>query len=250
MKKYLAPILALSLALPIIGFAHVTSSPAHMATHSNTVSTQSGKNTVQSAKKRVLSGELKLKRNQIQQRTQSGSTWTGRIIPTTWSFSGTIKKPVVKSTFETAAERQRQREADLEAQHKEQQEQEDRQRAIKAAYDAKMKAEEQERIELLQQRQPGESIENYCARADRQWFLNSRIRVDTVQKCIDKLKKQIRRVARGISNNRRSATEQTLRRLCNEEYQKTGNIPTFCEGYVTRTWSGNTQTGGTLTATR
>lgn len=73
-----------------------------------------------------------------------------------------------KSRLETAAERQRQRQADLDKQHKEQQEQADRQRAIKAAYDAKKKAEEEERQAALRYMQPGETIESYCARAETQ----------------------------------------------------------------------------------
>ena len=112
----------------------------------------------------MLSGESRLKR----QNSMSGKTLSGRTLPPLDSFSGVIEKPKVKSRLETAAERQRQRETDLENQHKEQQEQEDRQRAIKAAYDALKQAEEKARQAELEKRQPNESIEEYCARAERQ----------------------------------------------------------------------------------
>lgn len=115
MNTYFLPVLIATLSIPLIGFAHVTLSTSHMATH-NTVNTQSGKNNVQPIKKKVLSGELKLKRLQNLQKNMSGSTSSGRILPTTGSFNGSVKKPVVKSSFETAAERQKKREAGLDNQ--------------------------------------------------------------------------------------------------------------------------------------
>ncbi len=241
------------LSIPLIGFAHVTSSPSHMATHTNTVSTPSTKSIIQPVKNRVLSGELKLKRAQNQQRTQSGSTWSGKITPGIWSFNGIIKKPVVKSTFETAAERQRQRQADLDNQHKEQREQEDRQRAIKAAHDALKQAEERARQAELEKRQESETIEAYCDRANRQWFLERRLRVKSVNDCITRLK-SFEKVGRKIvANQMKEAMERKrfgdrLKKLCIEEYTKTGKVPEYCANVVLpSSWSGNTQSGGTLT---
>lgn len=113
-------------------------------------------------------------------RSQSGKTQTGTTRNRV-SVSGEIARSAnhanmyaikeaarPKSLFETAVERQHQREADLNKQHEEQRQAEERQRAIKAAYDAQKRAEEEERQAALRHMQPGETIESYCARAETQ----------------------------------------------------------------------------------
>ena len=107
------------------------------------------------------------------EQSQTGSTKTGtgrtnRDIASKTNVNAIKEVARPKSRLETAAERQRQREADLDAQHKAEQESADRQRAIKAAYDAQKRAEEEARQEALRYRQPGETIESYCARAQTQ----------------------------------------------------------------------------------
>lgn len=203
-------------------------------------------------------------RNTFIIQSQSGKTQTGTT--RNWvTVSGEIVRSInqanidaikdvarPKSRLETAVERQRQRQADLDKQHEEQRAEEDRQRALVAAWEAKKKAEEEERQAALRYMQPGETIESYCARAQTQWFLKSFINRNTVQECIDKIKAR-KRLARRIVRERsksNSSIERTLSKLCKEEYQKTGNIPTFCEEYVTRTNTGTTQSGGTLTTSR
>jgi hypothetical protein len=254
MNTYFLPVLIATLSIPLIGFAHVTLSTSHMATH-NTVNTQSGKNNVLPIKKKVLSGELKLKRLQNLQKNMSGSTSSGRILPTTGSFNGSVKKPVVKSSFETAAERQRQRQADLDNQHKEQQEAEDKQRAKVAAEDLKKAREERARLAELQKQQDNETIEAYCARAERQGFLKSKWNVDTLQQCIDKLNglkrlwKRIMDQAMENAAKKRKALEDALKKRCLEAISHNRPVPAACRKLSSGTstsGSGMTQTGGTL----
>lgn len=107
------------------------------------------------------------------EQSQTGSTKTGtgrtnRDIASKTNVNAIKEVARPKSRLETAAERQRQREADLDVQHKAEEESADRQRAIKAAYDAQKRAEEEARQEALRYRQPGETIESYCARAQTQ----------------------------------------------------------------------------------
>jgi membrane protein involved in colicin uptake len=226
-----------------------------MAMHANT---QSGKNIVPPIKKKVLSSEIKLKRLQNLQKNMSGSTSSGRVVPPIGSFSGTVKKPVVKSSFETAAERQRQREADLETQKEEESKAADEQRARKNADDLKKAAEERARQAELQKQQDTETVEAYCARAERQGFLKSKWNVDTVQQCIDKVNarkrlwKQIMDRAMDNAAKKRKTLEDALKKRCLEAIWGNRPVPAACRRFSSAGSSSSwtTQSGGTLTTTR
>lgn len=258
MNRILVLWIIVSFALPFSALAVINTSNIWSIKSKNTDSTQTWRtlpNTLNYLKKRkVVSGERIIPSIPTDiKSTATGSSGSGnsRNLGTLANRNALKEAARPKSQLETAVERQKQREADLEKQKKEQREEEDRKRALVAAWEAKKKAEEDERRALLQQRQPNETIASYCARADNQWFLKTVLKYNSVQECIDKITsrtKILRKVVSRSTSNKRDTTSSTLRRLCNEEYAKTGNIPTFCEGYVTRTGSGGTTgTGRTLT---
>ncbi len=207
-------------------------------------------------------------RNTFIIQSQSGKTQTGTT--RSWvTVSGEIVRSInqaninaikdvarPESRLETAAERQRQRQADLDKQHKEQQEQADRQREIKAVYDAMKKAEEESREKERQKRQPNETIEAYCSRAMTQGFLNTKWKVNTTEECITKLK-NLEKVGKKIIENRlkenmeNKRLGQRLKKLCTEEFIKTGKVSEFCtQIFSQNTGSSRTQSGGTLTTSR
>ena len=195
------------------------------------------------------------------ERYETGSTKTGtgktRNIITGLNINAVKESARPKSRLETAAERQRQRQADLDKQHQEEQEQADRQRAIKAEYDAKKKAEEDARKTELQKQQDNESIEAYCARAERQDFLKSKWKVETIQQCIDKLnalKRLWKRIVQaGLKEaQRKKELSNKMKARCLDAITHKTPLPAYCSRTTENWWSltGSTTWTGTSTTLR